>query len=104
MWVCVMNVSEVRCGVGVVNVSEVKCGVGVVNVSEVKCVCGGGVGWRLSVVPGYTETTTKQCHILLYCTFTLMYRLLLTTCYMGTVNSSSETRERARKLAEQIGR
>ena len=30
--------------------------------------------------------------------------LLFTTCYMGTSNSSAETRERARRLADQIGR
>lgn len=30
-------------------------------------------------------------------------RALFTTCYMGTANSSQETRERACKLAEQIG-
>ena len=28
---------------------------------------------------------------------------IFTTCYMGTVNSGSETKDRARKLAEQIG-
>lgn len=33
----------------------------------------------------------------LYC------RQLFTTCYMSTVNSSGETQERARRLAEQIG-
>ena len=31
-------------------------------------------------------------------------RHLLTTCYMGTVNSSRETRQRAHQLADQIGR
>ena len=30
-------------------------------------------------------------------------RQLFTTCYMSTANSSSETQERARRLAEQIG-
>jgi NAD+ synthase (glutamine-hydrolysing) len=30
--------------------------------------------------------------------------LLFVTCYMGTENSSDETRTRAERLAEQIGR
>lgn len=29
--------------------------------------------------------------------------VLLTTCYMGTVNSSDETRSRAKRLAEKLG-
>lgn len=29
--------------------------------------------------------------------------LLLTTCYMGTVNSSEDTRSRAEKLAQKLG-
>lgn len=32
-----------------------------------------------------------------------MCRQLFTTCYMSTVNSSSETKDRARRLADQIG-
>ena len=43
----------------------------------------------------------------LYCRVSppfLSSSLLFTTCYMGTSNSSVETRERARRLAEQIGR
>ena len=31
------------------------------------------------------------------------FRLLFTTCYMGSANSSSDTRDRAQRLANQIG-
>ena len=35
--------------------------------------------------------------------FSSFIRMIFTTCYMGTVNSSPETRDRAQRLAEQIG-
>ena len=37
------------------------------------------------------------------CPLLFPLRQVLTTCYMGTVNSSQETKERAARLAAQIG-
>lgn len=42
---------------------------------------------------GYVPTDPKE-----------LCNLLLTTCYMGSENSSSETRQRSEELASQIGR
>ena len=48
---------------------------------------------RLTFDPDYTPSDPRE----------LCSRLLV-TCYMGTVNSSEETRQRAEDLANQIGR
>ena len=44
------------------------------------------------------------CYLLIFLSLSLSLRQLFTTCYMGTTNSSLKTRQRAQKLADQIGR
>jgi len=59
--------------------------------------------WRGKWDANWTLTGTRVCSRLSHTHTHTHTRRIFTTCYMGTVNSSQDTRERARRLAEQIG-
>ena len=63
-----------------------------------------GKVWYVSMVITLQllHLSSSQSEVDLFFPF-LCSRALFTTCYMGTTNSSPETKERACRLAEQIG-